>query len=231
MNDGWLEAATPRKAIEDKDRKLTEAPDLVVGTGKSATKYKMDLLPPNLIEARYFRAEQEHLAELDAAAEEASRAVEEFIEENATDEGLLSEAMDDGKVTKALATARLKDAKREGSDPAEVKALEQLLDLYAEETKAKKDAKDTRAALDLAVLKKYGELSEADIHQIVLEDKWLTAVQARVKNEVNGLTLALVGRIQELGERYAETTNDLTEYLEDLEQKVAAHLVEMGISL
>ena len=29
MNDGWLEAAKPRKAIEDKDRKLTETPDLV----------------------------------------------------------------------------------------------------------------------------------------------------------------------------------------------------------
>ncbi|SHE79222.1 N-6 DNA Methylase [Ferrithrix thermotolerans DSM 19514] len=68
MNDGWLEAAKPRKAIEDKDRKLAEAPDLVVGSGKSATKYKMDLLPPSLIEARYFRAEQERVAELDAAA-------------------------------------------------------------------------------------------------------------------------------------------------------------------
>jgi type I restriction enzyme M protein len=138
MNDGWLEAAKPRKAIEDKDRKLAEAPDLIVGSGKSATKYKMDLLPPTLIEAHYFQAEQERVAELDAVAEEASRAVEEFIEENATDEGLLSEAMDDGKVTKALAAARLKEAKREGSDPDEVKALEHLLDLYAKEANAKK---------------------------------------------------------------------------------------------
>ena len=54
MNDGWLEAAKPRKAIEDKDRKLTETPDLVVGSGRSATKYKMDLIPPTLIVARYF---------------------------------------------------------------------------------------------------------------------------------------------------------------------------------
>ncbi len=229
MNDGWLGAIKPRKAIEDKDRKLTEAPDLVVGTGKSATKYKMDLLPPNLIEARYFRAEQERVGELYAAAEEASRAVEEFIEENATDEGLLSEAMEDGKVTKALAAARLKDAKRERSDPDEVKALEQLLDLYSEETRAKKDAKETRAELDLAVLKKYGELSGTDVRLVVLEDKWLTAVQARISNEVNGLTLALVDRIHNLGERYRETVGKLESDLDTIETKVLAHLAAMGV--
>jgi type I restriction enzyme M protein len=229
MNDGWLEAAKPRKAIEDKDRKLTEAPDLVVGSGKSATKYKMDLLPPSLIEARYFRAEQERVAELDAAAEEASRAVEEFIEENATDEGLLSEAMDEGKVTKALAAARLKDAKREGSDPDEVKALELLLDLYAEETGAKKAAKDARAALDLAVLTKYGEVSEAEVRRIVLEDKWLASVQVRVSSEVNALTLALVDRIQVLGERYENAVDSIVAAVEQFEVKVRNHLFAMGL--
>ena len=46
MNEGWVDAAKPRKTIEDKDRKLTETPDLVIGSGRSATKYKMDLIPP-----------------------------------------------------------------------------------------------------------------------------------------------------------------------------------------
>ena len=230
MNDGWLGAIKPRKAIEDKDRKMTETPDLVFGTGKKAEKYKMDLLPPNLIEAHYFWVEQERVAELDAAAEEASRVVEEFIEENATDEGLLSEIMDDGKVTKALAVARLKDAKREGSDPDEVKALEQLLDLYAKEAKAKKGAKDARVALNAAVLKKYSELSEADVRQIVLEDKWLASLRRRVDHEVNGLTLALVDRIQQLGERYAETVRRLDAELQRHEANVAADLAAMGVN-
>ncbi len=50
---GMVDAAKPRLAIEDKDRKLTEEPDLVIGSGKKATKYKMDLVPPALIVARY----------------------------------------------------------------------------------------------------------------------------------------------------------------------------------
>ena len=51
MNDGWVDAAKPRKTIEDKERKLSEDPDLVIGTGRGATKYKMDLIPPSLMVA------------------------------------------------------------------------------------------------------------------------------------------------------------------------------------
>lgn len=229
MNDGWLEAAKPRKAIEDKDRKLTEAPDLVIGSGKSATKYKMDLIPPGLVMERYFQAEKERLADLDTAAEEASRAIEEFIEENATDEGLLSEVLDDGKVSKALAAVRLRDAKHDGSDPDEVRTLEQLLDLYAEETRTKKDAKDAQAALNLKVLKKYGNLSESDIRTLILERKWGDSIKYRVSDEARALTLALVDRIQELGQRYAETLARIEANLHTLEIRVTAHLADMGV--
>ena len=58
MGEGWDAAAKPRKAIEDKDRKLSETPDLVIGAGKSVQKYKMDLLPPEIIVNRYFGAEK-----------------------------------------------------------------------------------------------------------------------------------------------------------------------------
>src|SRR5664280_1487916 len=163
MNDGWVGAAKPRKTIEDKDRKLTETPDLVIGSGRSATKYKMDLIPPALIVARYFAGEQVRVDELNATAEEATRVVEEYTEEHAVEDGLLAEAVDDDKISKTLATARLKQAKREDSDPNEVRALEHLIKLYDKETAAKKAVKDAQCALDLATLKKYGDLTEPDI--------------------------------------------------------------------
>src|SRR3546814_15659729 len=108
MADGWQGAAKPRKAIEDKERKLTETPDLVVGSGRSATKYKMDLLPPSLVVARYFADEQAKIDDLAATAEEATRAIEEYIEEHGVEDGLLADAMDDDKPSKALVAARLK---------------------------------------------------------------------------------------------------------------------------
>src|SRR5690606_1686700 len=45
MGEGWAGAARPRKAIEDKERKLSEAADLVIGSGRGAAKWKMDLVP------------------------------------------------------------------------------------------------------------------------------------------------------------------------------------------
>jgi hypothetical protein len=43
-------------------RKLSEEPDLVVGSGRSATKYKMDLIPPALVVARFFAEQQSQAA-------------------------------------------------------------------------------------------------------------------------------------------------------------------------
>lgn len=229
MNEGWMDAAKPRKTIEDKDRKLSEIPDLVVGSGRGATKYKTDLIPPALIVARYLAGEQAKVDELNVAAGEATRAVEEYIEEHAAEDGLLAEAMDDGKITKALTAARLKDAKHEASDPDEIEALQHLIKLYTDETAAKQAAKNTQAALDLATLNKYGELTQYDIKQLVLDDKWHATIAARVASEVNSLTLALVGRIQELGERYVATLKDLNAELAKLDNRVAAHFADMGV--
>ena len=54
---GWVEAARPRSVVEDKERKIKETPDLAI----KRKKYKMDLIPPALVVARYFAAEQAHV--------------------------------------------------------------------------------------------------------------------------------------------------------------------------
>ncbi|MEV1328421.1 type I restriction-modification system subunit M [Micromonospora costi] len=230
MNDGWLDAAKPRKTIEDKERKLSETPDLVVGSGRGATKYKMDLIPPALVVARYFADEQAEVDTLNVAAEEASRAVEEYIEEHGDEDGLLAEAMDDGKISKVLASTRLKVARHDGADPEEINALQHLIKLHNDEAIAKKAAKEAQAALDLATLKKYGDLTLPEIKRLVLDDKWAATIRDRVTGEVNALTLALVARIQQLGERYVETVGALDAQLEKLEARVASHLAAMGVS-
>ncbi|MGB3602676.1 type I restriction-modification system subunit M [Gordonia sp. (in: high G+C Gram-positive bacteria)] len=228
MADGWLNAAKPRKTIEDKERKLSETPDLVVGSGRSATKYKMDLIPPALIVARYFANEQAAIDDLTAAAEEATRAVEEYVEEHAVEDGLLADAMDDDKISKALVAARLKAIKT-GGDPDEIKALQHATKLYNAEATAKKAVKDAQGELDLATLKKYGDLTENDIKTLVLDDKWQATVVRRVAGEVEALTRDLVVRIQQLGERYATTVEDLDSELQKLEAKIAGHLAAMEV--
>ena len=228
MADGWQGAAKPRETVEDKERKLSETPDLVVGSGRSATKYKMDLIPPALIVTRFFADDQAKIDQLAVEAEEAARAVEEYMEEHAVEDGQLANAMDDDKISKALVATRLKQIKT-GGDPDEIKALQQAIKLCDAEAAAKKAVKDAQTKLDLVVLKKYGGLTDDDIKTLVLDDKWRATVVRRVAAEVEALTLDLVVRIQQLGERYAETVRNLDGELQKLEAMVAAHLSAMGI--
>ena len=230
MNDGWLDAARPRLTIEDKERKLSETPDLIIGSGRGGTKYKMDLVPPSLIVARYFAAEQATLDDLAVASEEATRMVEEYVEEHAVEDGFLAEAMEDDKLTKMMALARLRVVEREGLDQDELGALRKLIALYEAEASAKKAVKEAQIALDLVTLQKYAELTSENVKLLVLDDKWGASIVSRIEGEVISLTLALVVRIQQLGGRYSETISQLDANLEELEGKVLGHLTKMGIT-
>lgn len=86
-------------------------------------------------------------------------------------------------------------------------------------------------ALDLATLKKYGDLTEIDVKALVLDEKWQKTLVRRVAGEADGLTLGLVARIQQLGERYLSTVGDLDAELSTLESRVMNHLADMGVEL
>lgn len=84
--EGWAEGARPRGIIEDKEKKIKETPDLTIGKKK----YKMDLIPPALIMARYFAAEQAEVDLLELEVTKATERKEEFEEEHGGDEGALN---------------------------------------------------------------------------------------------------------------------------------------------
>jgi type I restriction enzyme M protein len=230
MGDGWLNAARPRQTIDDRERKLTETPDLIIGAGGSALRYKTDLIPPSLMVARSFASQQAQVDDLNIKAEYATRALDEFIEKHAVEDGLLAAALDDEKISKATVATRLRDIKAEQAEADEVKALQDTIALFSADAAAKKRAKDAQASLDFAALKKYGSLTAAEIQQLVLDDKWEAAVIERVETELESLTLALVARIQQLGERYDDTLDDLVSRVAHLHDRVMVHLAEMGKS-
>jgi type I restriction enzyme M protein len=231
MHEAWIGAARPRLAIDDKDRKLSEEPDLVIGSGRNANKYKMDLIPPTRVIARYFADENLAVDALHARAEDTAQMVAEFVEERSGEEGILAEAMDGDRITKTLAVARLREIKRDQEpDLTEIAALERLIELYAVEATAKKAAKNAQSALNRDTLAKYGELTGEDVQELVLDDKWSGTIRDRIDGEVDALALRLVTRIKELGERYAKTVEEIDAELEQVEEIVTGHLAEMGVT-
>ena len=231
---GWVEAARPRGGVEDKERKIKETPDLTI----KRKKYKMDLIPPALVVARYFAAEQAHVEDLQATREAAARDLEEFVEEHSSsgggEEDLLADVVDDkGSVTKAGVKARLKAIRADDAAESaeEYDALTRCLDLIEAEIKAASAVNEARAALDHKVLAHYAVLTEAGIKTLAVEDKWFADIRTAIEHEVQGLTRQLAGRVKELDERYARPVRELERDVEEYSARVERHLTRMGLSL
>ncbi len=102
--------------------------------------------------------------------------------------------------------------------------------LIEQEKETSDAAKDAETALDLATVKRYAKLTEAEIKLLLVEDKWLATLQGRVASELDRVSQGLTGRLKVLGERYAAPLAKLAENAETLSAKVDAHLKRMGFA-
>jgi type I restriction enzyme M protein len=194
-----------------------------------AGKPNIDLIPPTLIVARYFTAEQAAIEQREAERDAISRQMEEMDEEHGGEEGLLNDAKNDkGKLTKASVRARQTEIKRDKEAAEERKLLDAYADLIEQEAAAGKKVKDAQKILDAKVAAKYAKLTEAEIKNLVVDDKWLAALAASVQGELDRVSQALTGRIRQLAERYATPLPRMAEEVETLAARVDEHLKKMG---
>lgn len=210
QDDAWMIASEGWKATVD---------------GKNNT----DLIPPTLIVARYFAAEQAIIEQIEAERDAISRQMEEMDEEHGGDEGLLAEAKNDkGKLTAKSVKDRLKAIKGDPDAAEERKLLDAYATLIEQETSASKSAKDAQKALDTKVATQYAKLTEAEIKTLVIHDKWLAVLSAQVQGELDRVSQTLTGRIRQLADRYATPLPKLAEEVEALAARVDEHLKKMG---
>ena len=188
-----------------------------------------DLIPSHLVVSRYFTTERLAIEQLEAKREAISRHMEEQDEEHGGEDGLLAEGKTDkGKLSAKSVKDRLKAIKNDKDALEEQTALEAYLALIEQEAAAAKKVKAAQKALDIQVIRKYAQLSEAEIKTLVVDDKWLTALATSVQSELDRVSQALTGRIKQLAERYATPLPKLTEELETLASRVDEHLKKMG---
>jgi type I restriction enzyme M protein len=228
VQDGWAAGRVIRELVKNADGKFSETPDITLGRRK----LKAGLIPPALIVARFFAAQQAALQALEAKAEEAARVVEELDEEHGGEEGLLAEAKTDkGKLTAKSVKDRARDIRTDkdsGEERAMLKACAAAIEAAAAADAAVKAA---QLALDTAVVAQYAKLTEDQVKALLVEDKWLAQVRGDVAAEVDRVSQALAGRVKVLAERYATPLPKLAEDLEVLSARVAAHLGRMGFAL
>ncbi len=117
--------------------------------------------------------------------EAATAKLAELEEEHGGEEGAFSEL---DKVNQANVAKRLKEIKGDTEAKAEAEALEARLEANAKEGDRKKRVKEAEASLDDKAYAQYPKLGEADVKALVVDDKWMAALESTVHGETDRIS-------------------------------------------
>ncbi len=92
----------------------------------------------------------------------------------------------------------------------------------------RKQIREADAALDVLACEKYPQLSVDEIKTLVVDDKWLAALNAAIQGELDRVSQTLTGRIRQLAERYETPLPQLAKTVADRSARVDEHLKRMG---
>ena len=213
--DGW-KAGPVRILVKNKAGKETDKG------------WDCDLVPKTLVIDHYFLADKKSIEQLESAKETVASALQELEEAHGGEEGYFA---DYDKVNKVNVQKRLKsvDTSKSKKDNAEeIKVLKAYLALIDEQSDLNSKINSSKVKLDLKALNRYKTLTEDEIKQLVVDDKWMTSIERSVKTEMGHISQCLTQRIKVLAERYETPMPLQTKEVADLETKVNAHLVKMG---
>lgn len=215
--DGWV--ATTYRIIEEKknkDGKVTKTTD---------KGWTCDLIPKALVINRYFAEQQQAIDALNTELETLQSQKTEMEEEHSGEEGAFAEL---DKINKGNINARLKEVKGDPESEGEEKILKQYLKLLDKEAATKKAIKVAEVELDACLLAFYPTLTEKQIKQLVVDDKWIASIDKDIHTEMERISQRLTQRIKELAERYETPLPQQTQNVMDLEKAVNGHLQKMG---
>lgn len=218
--DGW-KAVTSRvlEKKKTKDGKVKE-------TDKG---WVCDLVPKELIVAKYFTKEESELNKINSDVESIVSQKIEMEEEHGGEDGFLSENNLD-KINRAGASARLKEIEKDKDSKDEIEILKKYISLCDQESDLKKKGKELETKIDKLAYEQYPKLKEADVKELVVDHKWMASLDKDIHGELDRISQSLASRIKELSERYEFSLPTLIKEVSTFESKVSKHLEKMGFT-
>jgi type I restriction enzyme M protein len=206
--------------------------------------WNCDLVPKTLVIDRYFLPEKNAIEKQESQLEIYVSTLNELEEDNG--EGGVFEDFE--KVNKASVQKRLKELeteiRKQKKKPAystaaepdieyetsnkEKKILVQYLKIAEDSSSLSAIIKAKKTELDYKALARYKTLTEIEIKQLAVDDKWMKSIERSVKSEMERISQRLTQRIKDLAERYETPLPKQTSQVADLESTVYAHLQKMG---
>jgi type I restriction enzyme M protein len=209
---------------------------MIIENGYVAGEYDKDeflpneeLIPKDIVIKKYFEKEKKEISYIESDKDEAIRIKDEFIEENEGEEDVFSEARSTkGTITKSALNARIKKIKKKPQFKEELVILQNLLKLIDDASKLDRKLKKSIKELNQKVIDKYIILTEEEVKDLVVDDKWLKYFKDVLNEELEKVSYTLSNRIKELQDRYGTTLNELYEETNLYTSKVDEHLKRMG---
>jgi type I restriction enzyme M protein len=187
------------------------------------------LIPRQVIRDFYFRTEQQAITDTEDTIATTENELAELIE-NAEDGAITLEVLNDkGDLVKGKLKAELKKLKG-CEDGDEYKELQALADLQDKIDEFDKLLKQMRAELEEKERAKYPTLSDNEIIELLVNQKWLGAVVAGIEQLYRAVTHRIAGRVTELAERYEHTLPQLEDDVAQYAKRVKQHLERMGFA-
>ena len=154
--------------------------------------------------------------------------IQAMEEENQGEEDMYAEARGkSGKITKQI-DKRIKIIKNDLEYTDELKILLSYKELFDKKNKFADQIKKIKKELDKNLFKKYNDLSEPKIKEVVIHGKWLTTIHRLIDEEMEQISHKLARRISELAERYETPLPILAKEIQIHTKKVNDHLEQMG---
>ncbi|MEC0373568.1 HsdM family class I SAM-dependent methyltransferase [Paenibacillus chibensis] len=187
--------------------------------------YEGEIIPKSLIIKHFYPDELESLQKHQSELDTITAQLEELVEENSNEDGYFSFLNDMKAVT---IKTRIKDIQNDTDSTAELEALQEYLRLSGIESDAKKLIREATTMLDIAAREKYEQLTDEEIKQLLVEEKWLRAIYNGIDAIHSAVSHRIYSRITELVERYEFTLPECEAEVAELENKVKSHLKRMG---
>ncbi len=216
--EGWI--AEPYRVIEIIKQGKKKGQEKDVG-------WACDFLPKPLLVSCAFADEQATLDAKQADLKSAEETLAEMVEVQSGDDGVFA---DFDKVNKKEVNSRIKEIKGNTEFADELSVLHDWENQYKVIAALKKQVKDKDEALDKAVLEHYRNLTEDEVKEIVVHNKWLATLEMMIAEANQAVLQSLTRRLKELAERYDTTLPQIQQQADELSNKVKQHLKAMGFS-
>jgi type I restriction enzyme M protein len=186
-----------------------------------------ELIPKNIVIEKYFVKEKNNIEEIKSKLDNITQQMQILVDDNEGEEDLFLDVKIDEKISKKQIPKRIKDIKNDSGYAEEFKVLSEYQKLSEKEKEVKKQVKEVESQLDTDLFEKYQQLKESNIKEMVIQDKWLFAINDSINNIIEQISRNLTGRINELVDRYETPLPKISKDVNELTTKVDQHLEKM----